>query len=57
MKLLKRIGIGILFPEILKAKETNKPWTRFRYLSFYVLISTNPVLPNFGEMLCIKICC
>lgn len=26
MKLLKRIGIGILFPEILKAKETNKPW-------------------------------
>lgn len=53
MKLLKRIGIGILFPEILKANLG----IGFRYLSFYVLISTNPVLPNFGEMLCIKICC
>lgn len=56
MKLLKRIGIGILFLEILKAKR-NKTNLGFRYLSFYVLISTNPVLPNFGEMLCIKICC
>lgn len=55
MKLLKRIGIGILFPEILKAKR-NKQTLDLDYLSFYVLISTNPVLPNFGEMLCIKIC-
>lgn len=49
MKLLKRIGIGILFPEILKAKR-NKTYLGFRYFDF------NPVLPNFGEMLCIKIC-
>lgn len=57
MKLLKRIGIGILFFEIFKVKEINKFWIRFRYLLFYVLILINFVLFNFGEMLCIKICC
>lgn len=56
MKLLKRIGIGILFFEIFKVKEINKFWIRFRYLLFYVLILINFVLFNFGEMLCIKIC-
>lgn len=50
MKLLKRIGIGILFFEIFKIN------FGFRYLLFYVLILINFVLFNFGEMLCIKIC-